>query len=366
VLALLAYPFSAILYLCNGTRLQVVANPLGNAMAVAGTACVWAAASSLREWRPRWPWLAGPPLLVFLLSSLDDPAHDVWAGGVFFLAGMSGYFAVSTRELWRLWRERRVLERGDPAYAGTVLSMTAASAIMAVFYLLRTVGLVVLGPRDALFDAALGGQVTTLLLMVLLVVVTFSMSSLSQVERTRELQLAAHLDTLTGLLNRAGFQRFAAEFVRDARRRPRPGFLVMADVDDFKGLNDRFGHAAGDAALRTLGHACRDEVAGVGGGVAARLGGDEFVLLLPESDTVTPEDTAAAISRRLTDVQRLDGLPLPTVSYGVAELDLSAGLEVTLGRADAALYRAKAGGTGLVERAPSRDDQDAGGMRDAS
>jgi diguanylate cyclase (GGDEF)-like protein len=228
------------------------------------------------------------------------------------------------------------------------------------------VGFVVLGPGDALFDAALGGQVTTLLLMVLLVVVTFSMSSLSQVERTRELQLAAHSDTLTGLLNRAGFERFAAEFVRDARRRQRPGYLVMADVDDFKGLNDRFGHAAGDAALSTLGHACRDEVADVGGAVAARLGGDEFVLLLPERDAVTPEDTAAAVSRRLTEVQRLDGLPLPTVSYGVAELDLSAGLAATLARADGALYRAKAGGIGLIERAPSQDVTDAGGMRDAS
>lgn len=366
VLSLVGFLASSLLFLCNGTSVQFLANPIGNAVAVSGAACVWVAACSLREWRPPSGWLVGPPIVVLVLSLIDDPAHDIWAGGVYFLLAMSGYFALGTRELWRLWRERTMLERADQAYAATILSMWLASGAMAVFYLLRAVALTAVGADSAFFRDFFGGQTTTLFLMVLLIAVTYNMSTLSQLRRLRELRRAADEDPLTGLLNRAGFRRYVTEYLRESRRVRRAGFLVMADVDDFKGLNDRFGHAAGDAALSTFGHACRDAVALIDGAVAARLGGDEFVLLLPELPGVDPEQVARTINGRLAEVERLDGLPLPSVSYGIASLEVAAGWEAVLVRADAALYRAKANGRGRIERVVTGAVGDVGNMRDAS
>src|SRR5690349_23782803 len=93
--------------------------------------------------------------------------------------------------------------------------------------------------------------------------------------------LASH-DSLTGALNRGAFeQRLEAEVAR-TQRTDAPLALVVFDVDHFKSINDRFGHAAGDDALRAIGDA-------VSGGmrrsdVFGRLGGEEFALLLPETD----------------------------------------------------------------------------------
>ena len=349
VLSLLCYLVSAVLFLLNGTPVQAVANPLGNLVAVAGSACVYAAASSLRQWQPRWSALIGPALIVFVLSLLDDPAHDVWAGGPFFLAGMWAYYALGTRELWLVWRSRSESGSAGHAYEVALLSMTACSALVGFFYFVRWVLFLTVGPDSDLFAEVVGAQVTTLLLMVMLVVVTFNMSALSQSQLTHELRVAATHDGLTGLLNRAAFEARAEELVRRSRHRPERGFVVMADFDDFKLLNDHYGHASGDDALVAFGVACRAELRD--GEVAARLGGDEFVLLLPPGGHRSPEETVSAISKRLAAGARRGDHPLPTVSFGIAELDYAAGLDVSLARADAALYRAKGSGFGNTVRA---------------
>jgi diguanylate cyclase (GGDEF)-like protein len=348
VLSLLLYPVSAGLFLLNGTPVQVIANPLGNFVAVVGSACVFAAAASLRQWQPSPVVLFAPAGLVLLVSLLDDPAHDVWAGGAVFLVGMWGYYLLGTRELWLVRRSPSQRESPSRPYDVAVLSMSVCSGLVTVFYFLRWCLFLTVGPDSGLFTILVGPQITTLLLMVLLVAVTFNMSALSQSQLTQELQRAATHDPLTGLLNRAAFEMKAEEFVRRSRHRQSGGFVVMADFDDFKLLNDHHGHASGDAALAAFGAACRAELRD--GEVAARVGGDEFVLLLPERDHRPPEDTVAAIGRRLTASTRRGDNPLPTVSFGIAELDREAGLDVSLARADAALYRAKRSGLGNVVR----------------
>jgi diguanylate cyclase (GGDEF)-like protein len=349
VLSLLCYLLSAVLFLLNGTPVQVVANPAGNLVAIVGSACVYAAASSLRQWQPPLVGLLAPAVLVFVLSLLDDPAHDVWAGGPFFLAAMWGYYVLGTRELWLVWRSRSQSVSAGHAYDVAVLSMTACSALVGSFYFVRWCLFLTVGPDSDLFAQIGGAQITTLLLMILLVVVTFNMSALSQSQLTHELRVAATHDALTGLLNRGAFEARAEEFVRRSRHQPEPGFVVMADFDDFKLLNDHYGHASGDDALVAFGVACRAELRD--GEVAARLGGDEFVLLLPPGGHRSPEETVSAIGRRLAAGARRGDHPLPTVSFGIAEVDFAAGLEVSLARADAALYRAKGSGFGNAVRA---------------
>ena len=158
--------------------------------------------------------------------------------------------------------------------------------------------------------------------------------------------LASH-DSLTGALNRGAFeQRLESELAR-ARRGSTALSLVIFDVDHFKRLNDSYGHAAGDAALRCIG----DIVAATmrRSDVFGRLGGEEFGLLLPDTGIVGAATVADKLRRRFaapTAGQR----PL-TVSFGVAEVHSGASTAVAmLDDADRALYAAKRAGRDRVMR----------------
>lgn len=324
---------SALLFVLNGTPVQAVANPLGNATGVLGAACVWAGARSLRGGGvPRWQLLVGPGV-VLAASLLDDPAHDVWAGGTLYLAGMALLIGRSAVELWRHLGGRDMAEaRAQVHFA--VLSMAVASTAIGAFYAARTGVFVAVGPQHPVFVAGFGSQATTLLTMILLVVVTFGMSSLSHEQQTSELRRRATRDGLTGLLNRD-------EFLRLARREIATGALgqgaavLVADLDRFKDLNDGFGHAAGDSALTLFAEAC-EEVVGARG-LVGRLGGDEFVLL-------TMDARAEQVAAEVAGHYRSSGGGQSTVSFGLAAVEPDDDLGQVLARADEALYRAKAAG----------------------
>ena len=148
------------------------------------------------------------------------------------------------------------------------------------------------------------------------------------VARLRE---QAGTDQLTGLLNRAGFRSAALREHALAVRTGTPLVLAVLDLDGFKSINDRDGHAAGDAALHLL--ATRWRAALRTCDVLARHGGDEFVLLLPATD----EEGAEAVLERLRG-----GSPLPW-SAGVAVWGEDESLDDCFARADRALYEAKVG-----------------------
>ena len=166
-----------------------------------------------------------------------------------------------------------------------------------------------------------------------------------------ELAFRALHDPLTGLANRALLRdRLEHALSSLARRRERIG-LLMLDLDDFKGVNDRFGHHVGDRALTAAASrllSCVREV-----DTPARLGGDEFAILL---EGVADEDAAVEVARRVCDALRpplqIDGERVPLgASIGVVVAEEGASADELLRAADAALYRAKDGGKGRVERA---------------
>jgi diguanylate cyclase (GGDEF)-like protein len=156
------------------------------------------------------------------------------------------------------------------------------------------------------------------------------------------LEQSATTDSLTGLLNRRAFEaRFDTELER-ARRAESPLALVVFDLDFFKQVNDRFGHARGDTALRRFAELLSAEQRP--GDAIARTGGEEFAVLLPGSGADGAVVYAERVACELRAVTSDDDVPLST-SAGVAELgvDLSTRDEL-MSAADAALYGAKAAG----------------------
>ncbi|HEY4249715.1 MAG TPA: diguanylate cyclase [Roseomonas sp.] len=164
------------------------------------------------------------------------------------------------------------------------------------------------------------------------------------------LRSSAARDSLTGLANRGSFD--AA--LEASWRNPRPVALLLLDLDNFKQINDRYGHQAGDAALRwvagkMLGLEVRSR------DLAARLGGDEFALLLPDTDAAGAQAVAERLRSAVT-TDRPDGVaeitgPRISVSIGVASRlpgGTLTGFEELIAAADAALYRAKAAGRDRV------------------
>jgi diguanylate cyclase (GGDEF)-like protein len=150
---------------------------------------------------------------------------------------------------------------------------------------------------------------------------------------------AARTDDLTGLLNRRGFhERFAADLER-SRREGRPLALLLGDLDQFKQVNDRFGHHAGDSALRTVSEVLEHSTRG--GDVAARIGGEEFAIIVADCD----EERATALAERARgDVERaFADQPVPlTISFGIACFPQhGATTQEILRAADRALYSAK-------------------------
>ncbi|MFT4289294.1 diguanylate cyclase domain-containing protein [Nocardioides sp.] len=341
-LSLVCFLTSAGLYLLNGTDAQVLANPVANAAAVAGAGFVWAAGRSLRGVAlSRWQLLVGPAAAL-VAGLVDHPADNVWAGGGVLLAGMSLLIGLSASDLWRAWAVPASRLSADDGSRVAILAIALTSSFTAAFYALRLVAFLVAGPDHRLFTVFFGSGATTLILTVMLVTVTFSISTLAHAQVTIELREQAAHDNLTGLLNRAAFMTRAEIRMRETRHLDSDGVVVMIDLDDFKQLNDTLGHQAGDRALVDFGDACRAAIQP--GDLAARLGGDEFVLLLPERPGRSPESVTATLDARLgaRAEQRL------RVSYGIAELSRRDGLEASLARADAALYRAKAVGGGVA------------------
>ncbi len=163
--------------------------------------------------------------------------------------------------------------------------------------------------------------------------------------RFREARQLADLDALTGLHNRRYFHDTLAREVARAHRYSRRLALIVFDLDDFKAINDRIGHLAGDAVIAESAERVRDVVRSAD--IACRVGGDEFAVILPESaladaDQLYRRLQAALSARPVGQAGRL------SFSAGVAELKPDDDPRTFFERADEALYRAKERGKAQV------------------
>lgn len=302
--------------------------------------------------------------LVFLTIPLDN-AHDRYLPGM--IVPPLGAYAVVALMLWRFDRLPLRLFSVLPG-AGTVLASLVvlsggaeAIAEYAMFYFWVVLSAFYFFPREvATAQLVLVGICLAAVLLlkpeahdpVLLWLMAMGTLTVAGTlirllsERMQhivaQLDNAARTDPLTGLLNRRGLaERMDLELAR-TRRTKQPIAVIVADLDHFKRMNDRYGHEAGDETLTHVADIMRLKKRAID--AAARTGGEEFVLVLPDTDT--REALALAERIRLAIRDAYSDHPLAqTISMGVAAFPQNGGTLAEVSRAaDAALYEAKLGG----------------------
>jgi diguanylate cyclase (GGDEF)-like protein/PAS domain S-box-containing protein len=166
----------------------------------------------------------------------------------------------------------------------------------------------------------------------------------------QELIRRAHFDYLTGIYNRGHFMELAEQELARAVRYGKELAVFMMDLDNFKQINDRYGHKVGDAVLKKFALVCQATLRTVD--ILGRMGGEEFAILLPETDKAMAAEVAerlrASIASALVPLEA--GLPVRfTVSIGVAAmLSRDDNIDLLLSAADQALYQAKNSGRNKV------------------
>ena len=164
--------------------------------------------------------------------------------------------------------------------------------------------------------------------------------------RLEEAESLADMDVLTPALNRRALLRELHRVSAFCRRYGSPASLAFFDLDGFKSVNDRFGHAAGDAALKAVAERLQGQIRE--SDIVARIGGDEFAVILVQADQSVAEakaaSLAAAIEARPVEFGEWSA-PLH-LSYGVIQIDPDVEATALLARADAAMYARKRAATG--------------------
>lgn len=263
---------------------------------------------------------------------------------------IAGFSWAASYEFWR-GRSESLVSRW-PA----IVLLFAHGAL----FLLRT-PLTTFLPQRASDKALASAWLTVLSPEALLFTIAIAFILLAMAKERTELRhkTAALVDPLTGLANRRSFLQDAEQVAKRQVTKGRPIAVFLVDLDHFKSINDRFGHAVGDRVLKLFGDVATANLRSTD--LVGRLGGEEFAVLLSDAT----RDNAFIVAERIraafeTAGGVVDQLAIAaTVSIGIAIIqDPSQDLNMLLGQADQALYRAKARGRNRVELAAA--DEPAG------
>jgi diguanylate cyclase (GGDEF)-like protein len=315
--------------------------PAGFANALLFVACgmMWSAARLFHGRPVLWGGMAAGATLWLIACMIPDFAHSSIARIALSSLIVSAYTFLTAAELWR--ERRRHLLRRWPAIFVPVLH-----GLVFLF----PIPLASLMPDDNGIVALASGWIALFALEVMLYVVgtAFIVLVLSKERAVRIHKTAASMDDLTGLLNRRGFYAAARQLSARQAKQGESVSVMLFDLDHFKKINDRFGHAVGDMALRVFAETVSNNMRA--SDVVARFGGEEFVAILP--GTIADASVAAERVRLAFEAAGaiVEGQPLAaTVSIGVATGAPGADVPAILAAADAALYRAKENGRNRVD-----------------
>ncbi|MCF8001926.1 MAG: diguanylate cyclase [Halanaerobiales bacterium] len=162
----------------------------------------------------------------------------------------------------------------------------------------------------------------------------------------QKLKVMLNKDDLTGISNRKHFMEFLNKIFSMAKRHSQPLSLLMADLDNFKEINDTYGHFKGDECLREVAKILTENIRNED--LAARMGGDEFVVLLPQTQIKEAKKIANRIKKNVQAIDIKESGSI-TISIGAAVIRQEDDIESFLKRADDALYKAKNNGRNRIE-----------------
>ena len=324
----------------------IASNTLGEMLslavnAVGFVACgmVWNAARVFHRRKPNFPGLVlGAITWVTAVMTLDPEAHalrlTIGAGIVAI------YAALTATELWS--DRRKQLQRRWPAIAVPVLHGFVLMLPILLGDILR--------PWDEKFASSIWVTMFSIELVLYAVGTVFVIFMLVSERTVTAHKNAASVDPLTGLFNRRGFAEACARVIEREAVAGRPVTVLIFDIDHFKGINDRFGHPAGDEILKLFATVVVSNLRI--SDLSGRIGGEEFAALLP-----CPLDEGVVAAERVREAFQASGIVVEdgpvdtTVSIGVACGPAGTELEVLLAAADTALYQAKRSGRNRVEAA---------------
>jgi diguanylate cyclase (GGDEF)-like protein len=256
-----------------------------------------------------------------------------------FTASLAVLYGLSAAALWAAGRRR-----------SRVQSMLVLSNVLIALTALARAGLAWSSSSGAWnpLGGALGNQAMFVLGYMFSLCDGFCFLLLVKEDADRSLLRLATIDQLTGIANRTHFLNLAEDRRRLCQRSGQPITVIMMDVDHFKGINDRFGHAVGDEMLRQVGAVLRAQLRDVD--VSGRLGGEEFAVVLPGTSLAAAVPVAERVRAAMATiaVETGHGPAGATVSMGIAELGGDCRLEQAMSEADLRLYRAKAEGRNRV------------------
>jgi diguanylate cyclase (GGDEF)-like protein len=332
---------SVMLFGMYGSVSDLVSIDLANTLLFTAFALTWTGARVFDHRRPLPILLFGGAALWLVLCRVPSVAGS-WDVRVLLSSGIITTYTWATA--WEFWRGRsEPLVSRWPA----IFMLFAHGAL----YLLRTPfgAMLPWSTSNAVFESA---WMTVLSFEALLFTISIAFILLAMAkERTEHRhKTAALVDPLTGISNRRAFLQDGEAQLKRQATDPRPTAVMLLDLDNFKSINDRFGHAIGDRVLQLFAHIAGNCMRRMD--LFGRLGGEEFAALLPdttrEKALAVAEEIRAAFARA---TQEVEGRPVvATVSIGIvisydAVLDISA----LLAQADHALYRAKDNGRNRVE-----------------
>jgi diguanylate cyclase (GGDEF)-like protein len=334
---------SVVLFGMYGSMPDLISIDFANALLFTSFAATWTGARVF-DARPVEPVYVVAGAVIWLLVCRLPILHDaIEIRSLIACAIISGYSWMSAFEFWR--------GRGEPLVSRwpAIFMLFAQGAL----FLLHT-PLISLLPRSMTASSDLFGSVwlTVLSFEALLFTISVAFILLAMAKERTELRhrTAAMVDPLTGISNRRAFLQEAGVIAERHCGNPKPATVLLIDLDHFKSINDRFGHAVGDRVLEiftaTTGKLLR------GSDRFGRLGGEEFAVLMHDASVEQAMTTAERIRQSFSLVAReVEGHEVDaTVSIGLAHCDGPA-LDVgdLLAQADRALYLAKENGRNRVE-----------------
>ena len=331
---------SIMLFGKYGSVSDLISIDLANAILFTAFAVTWTGARVFDHRKPNWILLFAGAALWLALSRIPA-VQSSWDLRMLLSSGIiTAYTWATAYEFWR-GRSEPLVSRW-PA----IFMFFAHGAL----YLLRTPFGAMLAPVNNQVFASVWITVLSFEALLFTIAIAFILLAMAKERTEHRHKTASLIDPLTGIANRRAFLQDAEVQLKRQMIEPRPMAVLLLDLDNFKSINDRFGHAIGDRVLQMF--------AEVGSGcmrrfdIFGRLGGEEFAALLVDTSRERALAVAEQIRSSFVEVTGMvEGKPVvATVSIGVvisydAVLDLSA----LLAQADHALYRAKDNGRNRIE-----------------